>query len=131
MKREMILMASLALVAAAPLPAMAADEPVQAATIAAEAPLPEASIPFANSGGIRDWKDGEDGVVYFQDRQRKWYRAELQTPATGIGFVQFIGVEAGPTGSLDRWSMLSIDGQRYAIRSFTRLEGEPPKRTKS
>jgi len=108
-------------------PALAQPAPAQADPPPADtAEREEARIPFANRGGIRDWKAVDRDTVYFQDRQRRWYRAELFSPATGVEFVQFIGIETGPSDTFDRFSSLFIDGQKYAISSLVMIEGEPP-----
>lgn len=116
--------AALAVISA---PAMAEEQ--QGAAQATEKPA-EAYIPFANHGGVRDWRaDGRD-VVYFQDRQRRWYKAELMSPALDLPYTLFIGIDSGATDRLDRWSTLYISGQRYQIRSFAKIEGQPPKKAK-
>ena len=114
----------IAVLSAAPAVAAAPEEGAAPAAKAEKAE--EARIPFANHGGIRDWKEGEGNVVYFQDRHKTWYKAELMMRPIGIGFVHFIGVDTGTGGALDRWSTLFIDGQRYALKSFTRIDGNPP-----
>lgn len=80
-----------------------------------------ASIPFANLGGIRDWRADSDNAVYFQDVHGNWYRAELFMPAYDLPFVQFIGIDANPNGSLDKFGAIYVDGQRYPFRSFAEV----------
>lgn len=89
----------------------------------------EASIPFANHGGIWNWQAQGDQTIYFQDNARQWYKASLFAPATDLPFVEAIGVAPGPLGSLDRWSAVYIHGQRYPIQSLVRVSG-PPKHSK-
>lgn len=87
----------------------------------------QASIPFANSGGIRDWRsDGRD-TLYLQDRHRQWYKAELMGPATDLPFAWAIGFDTGPMNRLDRFSTVVIRGQRYPIQSLVKVDGPPPK----
>lgn len=62
-----------------------------------------ASIPFADTVGIWDWRSDGDQTVYLQDSRRQWYRAELFGPAPELPFVEFIGIDAGPTGTLDKF----------------------------
>ncbi|WP_338468147.1 DUF6491 family protein [Novosphingobium sp. ZN18A2] len=88
---------------------------------------PAASIPFANHGGIWDWRSEGDSTVYFQDSHRQWYRAELFMPALDLPFVEFIGIDAGPTGTLDRFGAVYIHGQRYPFKSFVKVDGPPRK----
>jgi hypothetical protein len=94
----------------------------------AGAPLREASIPFANHGGVDDWRAESDDVIYFKDNHRRWYRAELFGPAFDLPYTETIGIDASPSGSLDRWSAIVVRGHRYHFRSFEQIEGPPPKR---
>jgi hypothetical protein len=87
----------------------------------------EASIAFANHGGVEDWRaDGED-AVYFQDTHRRWYRAELFGPAFDLPFVERIGIDASPSGTLDKFGAIYVHGRRYGFRLFERVAGPPPK----
>lgn len=116
MKRSIAFAPFLALLLTAP-PALAAQSaPKQ----------PEASIPFANHHGVRDWVAQGDQIIYFQDAARHWYRAKLFAPSPDLPFVQAIGYDTGPIGTLDRWSTVIIRGQRYPLQSFERVDGPPP-----
>ena len=103
-------------------PAFAAGHAVQQT---ASATPEEASIPFANHGGIWDWQAQGDQTIYFQDNARNWYKASLFAPSVDLPFAQAIGVAPGPLGSLDRWSSVYIHGQRYPIQSLVRVSGPP------
>lgn len=102
-----------------------AEEPQKTETKAANA-----YIAFANNGGVRDWTVYDDETIYFQDRQRRWYKAELMSPAFDLPFTQFIGIDSGATDRLDKWSAIYVRGQRYVLRSFEPIEGKPPKKVK-
>lgn len=106
---------------------------VAAPAMAAEAPgsIPEAAIPFANHGGVWDWTAEGDETVYFQDRARRWYRAKLFGPATELPYAITIGIDAGPSGRLDRWGAIIVDGQRYPFLSFERVDGPPAREKKT
>ncbi|MDE2562592.1 MAG: hypothetical protein KGL48_10155 [Sphingomonadales bacterium] len=86
-----------------------------------------ASIPFADHGGIWDWRSEGDSTVYFQDNHRQWYRAELFMPAFDLPFVEFIGIDALPSGTLDKFGAVYIHGQRYPFKSFVKVDGPPKK----
>ena len=88
------------------------------------------SIAFANNGGVRDWRAEDRDTIYFQDRQRRWYRAELMAPASDLPFTQFIGIDSDPGDRLDKFSTIYIRGQRYALKSFERIDGNPPPKKK-
>ena len=107
-------LAALALFAA---PAMASDHPVQH----------DASIAFANHGGVDDWRAEGDRVIYFKDQHRQWYRATLFSPAFDLPYVEQIGIDARPGGTLDKWGGIIVRGQRYSFQSFERVAGPPDK----
>lgn len=89
----------------------------------------DASIPFVNHGGVRDWKSVGDDVIYVQDAHRNWYRATLMGPSPDLPFATAIGFETRGLDRLDRFSSILISGRRYAIKSFT-TSGPPPKAAK-
>jgi hypothetical protein len=89
---------------------------------------PEASIPFANNGGIRDWRDDGKQALYIQDRYFRWYRVTLMTPSFDLPTALAIGFDTGPGDRFDRFSWIVVDGQRYAVQSLVRIEGKPPSR---
>lgn len=93
-------------------------------TAKAGKPAPEASIPFANRGGIRDWQLEDDSTLLLQDRRGQWYRAKLQVPAYYLSYAEAIGFVTGPSGTLEKFGSVVIRGQRYPIISLTRIK--PP-----
>lgn len=115
----------LAVVALVPGIALAQETQEQSADAQQEAETRD-YIPFPNHGGVRDWHaDGRD-VIYFQDRQKRWYRAELNTPSFDLPWVQFIGIEVRGPDRLDRWSNVYIAGTRYTLRTFEMVSGAKP-----
>jgi len=60
----------------APAQAQAADA-ASGTAAASAAPAPEASIPFANHGGIYNWRVVNDRTVLIQSQSRRWYKATL------------------------------------------------------
>jgi hypothetical protein len=98
------------------------------AVFASEATPPKASIPFANHGGIRDWKADRDQGLWVQDIHRQWYYAKLMGPCIGLNFAQTIGFDTHPLGRFDQFSSIYVPGGgggRCAVQSFT-LSGAPP-----
>jgi hypothetical protein len=87
----------------------------------------ETSIPFANMGGIRDWRAIDDSSLYVQDIQRNWYIARLSAPNSDLTFVTAIGFETKGTNQLDRFASLVVGGQRVALSSFVASGPPPPK----
>lgn len=102
-------------------PAMAQEQNTQATSVQQSEYGKEARIPFADSVGIRNWRADGDDAVYLEDNRRRWYRAELFTPTFGLPFVNYIGIDAGPTGTLDKFGALFIDGERHQLKSLVRI----------
>jgi len=98
------------------------------AAFAGEATTPKAYIPFANHGGIRDWKADRDQGLWVQDIHRQWYYAKLMAPCTGLNFAQTIAFDTHPLGRFDQFSSILVlgpGGGRCAVQSFT-PSGAPP-----
>lgn len=87
----------------------------------------EASIPFANHPrAIRNFEAPNDEIVYLQDRQRRWYRADLGH-CFGLKWAHSIGYDTRGGVNLDSFGAILVDGQRCPIVSLTRSEGPPRK----
>ncbi|MCJ2184505.1 hypothetical protein MTR62_17670 [Novosphingobium sp. 1949] len=115
----------LSLVALSPLaaaaPAFARDAPSHAEKAAAR----YASIPFADHGGVDDWRSDGTGTVYFKDLHKQWYKARLMGVAVDLPYAERIGIIAGPGGTLDRFGGVLVEGQRYMFSSFEKVDGPP------
>jgi len=105
-----------------------ASTPVMAAQ---ERPPAQASIPFANHHGVRNWVTQGNDTIFFEDSFGHWYKAVLFSPSTDLGFTNAIGIDSGPIGTLDKWGAVIVRGQRYPFQSFERVEGPPAKATKA
>ncbi|MBB3357366.1 MULTISPECIES: DUF6491 family protein [unclassified Novosphingobium] len=119
----MIRIAALAALALAATPALA-QAPVNPGK-----PV-EASIPFVNHGGIRDWRAQGDSTLYVQDQSGQWYRASLMGPAFDLPFAQAIGFDARGTDTFDRFASVVVRGQSYPVQSLVKVAG-PPMKTKT
>ncbi len=86
----------------------------------------EASIPFANMGGIRDWRAADDSSLYVQDLHRNWYLAKLAAPSPDLPFVTAIGFETRGTNQLDKFGTVVVGGQHIPLTSF--VTSAPPPR---
>ena len=106
----------------------AAEQAVKAEEVQSKPPK-EASIPFVNQGGIRDWQAIDNETLYIQDIHRKWYLAKLMTPCIDLPFVQAIGIETKGVNRLDKWGSIIVRGQRYPIASLV-ASGPPPSNAK-
>lgn len=116
-----------------PLPAFAfavallAGTPAFAGDTAKSPPAKEASIPFADHNGIRNFDVVDDDTLLIQSQNGKWYKAELFSPCIGLRFRNAIGFETNPGGSFDRWSAIRTREQRCPLKSLTPSEGPHPK----
>ena len=118
--KKIVLAVAAAAVAAAPLAAPAGAAPGAR----------EASIPFVNLRGIRDFRaDGRD-AVYLQDRARNWYRAELAGPCYGLPWAHAIGVDTRGGNSLDRFGTLIVDRERCQVLSLVRSPAPQKRRAR-
>lgn len=105
---------------AAALQARAAD-PAPAAPTGQPA---EATIPFANRGGIDDWHADGDNSLYVKSRAGQWYRAKLMGPCLDLRFANTIGFVTRPGDTFDRFSSIRVRGHDCALTSL--VPSDPP-----
>lgn len=72
--------------------AAAADSPKSA-------PVAEARIPFADHGGIYNWRVVDNRTVLIQGQDRGWYKATLLSACVDLPFAERIGFESNADGS--------------------------------
>lgn len=94
-------------------------------------PADDASIAFANQGGVKDWRAKGSSEIYFEDTHGQWYRATLMGSSPDLSFAEGIRIDASPSGSLDKWSAVYVKGQRYTFESFVKVDGPPKKGKKA
>jgi hypothetical protein len=131
--------ALVALGAAAPaLPSRAAESPPPAGdraeldakvAAAANGGGREVSIPFADHGGIWNWRAVGRDTLLIEARGGKWYRAKLMSPCFELPFAEAVGFKTNPTGDFDRFSSIVVRGQRCPVISLTET-APPPKPAK-
>jgi len=94
-----------------------------------ETPQPtNASIAFANHGGINDWRANGDEGIWVQDSHRQWYYAKFMGTCFGLPFANSVGFATGPVGNLDRFSYVLVrDSGRCYFQSFERSAGPAPR----
>jgi hypothetical protein len=118
-----------------PMAAGAADSPpaIPAAGEAGQgtsaAPSPEASIAFANHGGIYNWQVVNDHTVLIQGLNHHWYQATLLAPCVDLPFAQRLGFESNPDGSFDKFSAITVRHQRCPLVSLVKTS-PPSKKSK-
>jgi len=102
-----------------------------ASTEAQHAQTPQASIPFANHGGIYDWEADRQQGLWVQDIHRNWYYAKFMGPCLGLDFANVLAFDTRPMGTFDRFSKVLVPGEgmggRCTVQSFTRSSGPPVK----
>jgi len=124
--RSVLPLAAAALAAAAS-PALAQPPaPVRPAVVVTR----DASIAFANHGGVDDWRAVGDREIWFKDNHRRWYRAVLFSPAFDLPYAEAIGIDARPSGTLDRFGGIYVRGRHYNFTSFEQMSGPPPSKLK-
>jgi hypothetical protein len=88
---------------------------------AAPTPPARSEIPFANHGGIWDWRaDGPDAIL-IKSRSGHYYRATLMSPCFSLPFAQTVGFVTDPRDVLDRFSSIDVHGQNCAFTSFAEI----------
>ena len=91
----------------------------------------DASIPFANRGGIRDWQADHDRGLWVQDVHSNWYYAKFLGTCTGLSFAQAIAFDTKPIGTFDRFSAIIVPREgRCAVQSLLKSGGPPRKHPK-
>lgn len=76
-----------------------------------------AEIPFANLGGIDDWRAAKD-ALFIKSSSGRYYRATFIGPCPELPFAERIGFVTEPDGGLDKWSSVYVDGDRCWFRAF-------------
>jgi hypothetical protein len=99
-----------------------ADEPAE------KAGSEDVSIPFANTGGIRDWHADSDRGLWIQDVHGKWYYATVMSPCIGLNFAQRIGFDTRPMGSFDKFSSIVVPREGRCSVQTLRPSGAPPRK---
>lgn len=77
-------------------------------------------IPFANSGGIQDWRAVGEKAILLKARNNQWYRATFNRRCFNLNdsLTRSIGFKAGPTGSFDKHSEIIVDGQTCHVNKL-------------
>jgi hypothetical protein len=92
----------------------------QPATDAAPQP-PEATIPFADFGGIRSFRTGPDNTLLLEGLSGRWYKATFFAPCHDAPYADTIGVISNSTGTVDRFSGIIVRGRTCRFRSLVEI----------
>jgi hypothetical protein len=94
-------------------------------------PNAQVSIPFATQRhAIRDFEAPSDDLLYLEDRQHRWYRAELAGACLDLRWAHSIGYDTRGGLGLDQGSHILVGRERCTITSLTRSDGPPRKAKK-
>jgi len=95
--------------------------------LAAE-PVAEATISFANLGGINDWRADGDRALYVQGRNQKWYHAELMGSCIDLPNAERIGFVAQLAANWVRLARKAVSVDELAVvvsrRSIHRIDAD-------
>jgi hypothetical protein len=79
----------------------------------------QASIPFADSHGIRTWRPAETSeAILIEGANGQWYRAEFGRHCMGLNYSEAVGFETRGTGRFDRYSVVRTRDDRCHVRSL-------------
>lgn len=88
----------------------------------------EVYIPFANSGGIRDWRALDEKGLYVQGPKRQWYYATLIGPCYGLPWAHSIGFVTNPADSFDKFSAVLVQNHRCPVTSLVKTDSPDQKK---
>jgi hypothetical protein len=87
----------------------------------------ETAIPFANHGGITDWRaDGSRGI-WIRAQNGRWFYAGFSSQCTSLP--QSLGVRfvPEPSGELSRWSSIRLQHDERCFFRTLQPSDAPPK----
>jgi hypothetical protein len=88
----------------------------------------ETSIAFPNYGAIRNFEaDGNDGI-WLEDRQRRWYYAEIIGGCRDLNFAQAIGFDTRGAPTFDKFSSIIVRGDKCPLTSLVTAEKPLPRK---
>jgi hypothetical protein len=88
----------------------------------------ETKIVFPNYGAIRNFEaDGNDGL-WLEDRQRRWYYAELIGGCFDLNFAQAIGFDTRGSPTFDKFSTIIVRGERCPLVSLVTAKKPLPRK---
>jgi hypothetical protein len=88
----------------------------------------ESQIVFPNYGAIRNFEaDGNDGL-WLEDRQRRWYYAEILGGCQELNFAQAVGFDTGGAANFDKFSSIIVRGEKCPLASLVTSEKPLPRK---
>ncbi len=83
-------------------------------------------IPFADRGGINDWRATNERTIWLHSRTGQWFKAEMLGIRDGLRFAERIAYRAQPDGSFDDRSAVIVGGRACRVQSLVKSD-PPPK----
>jgi hypothetical protein len=91
--------------------------------VASEQSLPQATIHFADHGGIQDWRADGESAIFIMDQNRHWFHAQLMFPCRRLPFEdRNVGFESEPNGDFDNLSFIKVGHERCQVVSLIKSE---------
>src|SRR5262245_61333602 len=86
----------------------------------------DASIPFANHGGINDWQANGNKGIWVQAANRQWYYATFfGGECFGLDTAPRVGFVTEVTGEFNRWSSIIVPHQMQPRCRLATFEPSP------
>jgi hypothetical protein len=112
-------------------PGVPVSKPPAPTTPVVDPATSEARIPFANHGGIYNWRAVNDRTLLIQARTRQWFKATLFAPCIDLSFAERVGFESNADGTFDKFSSIRVRKQKCSILSLVPTQapakGKSPK----
>jgi len=81
----------------------------------------DASIPFVNHNGVRDWVVESPYAMRIESANGQWYRATFSGACPELRFTNSVGFVTDSTNTLDRFSSVIARGERCWFKTFERV----------
>lgn len=88
----------------------------------------EASIPFANSGGIRNFEANGDRGIWIEDRQRRWYYAKFIGNCRDLDHAVGVGFDTRGSTTFDKFGAVLAEHDYCPIESLVTAEKPLPRK---
>lgn len=82
----------------------------------------ESKIPFAATGGIRNFRPDGDYGLWIEDSKRRWYYAALDGRCSGLGFASAVGFDTDGLSTFDRFGIVRVEGISCRVTSLVTAE---------
>lgn len=88
----------------------------------------EASIPFANNGGIRNFEPNGERGIWIEDRQRRWYYATFIGSCPQLDHAMSVGFDTRGASNFDKFGAIVTRDDNCPIVSLVTAEKPLPRK---